>query len=77
VNPSVVKSYYFHERWKLDVRFEMYNVANHLSVSAINTGSFNGVKTVNGAVVSNTANWGAVSGTTDPRTMQLSMRLNF
>jgi hypothetical protein len=77
VNSSVVKSYYFRERWKLDVRFEMYNVANHLSVSAINTGSFNGVKTVNGAVVSNTANWGAVSGTTDPRTMQLSMRLNF
>ncbi len=76
-NASLVKSYYLRERWKLDVRFEMYNVANHLSVSSITTGSFNGVKTVNGAIVSNTANWGAVSGTTDPRTMQVSMRLNF
>jgi hypothetical protein len=76
-NASFVKSFYFRERWKLDVRFEMYNVANHLSVSAITTGSFNGVKTVNGLFVSNTANWGAVSGTTDPRTVQLSMRLNF
>jgi hypothetical protein len=77
VNSSMVKSFYFHERWKLDVRVEMYNVANHLSVSSITTGSFNGVKTVNGLFVSNTANWGAVSGTTDPRTVQLSMRLNF
>ncbi len=76
-NASLVKSYYFRERWKLDVRFEMYNLANHLSVSAINTGSFNGLKTVNGVQVSNTANWGATSGTTDPRTMQMSMRLNF
>jgi len=77
VNSSVVKSFYYRERWKLDVRFEMYNVANHLSVSGVTTGSFNGLKTVNGALVSNTANWGAVSGTTDPRTMQLTMRLNF
>lgn len=76
-NASLVKSFYLKERWKLDMRFEMYNIANHLSVSAINTGSFNGVKTVNGVIVSNTANWGAVSGTTDPRTMQVSMRLNF
>jgi len=28
-------------------------------------------------VISNTANWGAESGTTDPRTMQVSMRLSF
>ncbi len=76
-NASLVKSYYFRERLKLDVRFEMYNVLNHLTVSSVNTGSYNGLKTVNGVVVSNTANWGAESGTTDPRTMQVSMRLSF
>jgi hypothetical protein len=76
-NGSLVKSWYLHERLKLDVRLEMYNVLNHLSISAVNTGSFNGVKTVNGAVVSNTGNWGAESGTTDPRNLQASMRLSF
>ena len=76
-NSSFVKSFYTHERLKWDLRFEMYNVANHLSIAAVNTGSFNGLKTVNGQVVSNTANWGAESGTTDPRTMQVSMRLSF
>jgi hypothetical protein len=55
----------------------MYNVPNHLTVSSVNTGSFNGIKTVNGVIVSNTANWGAESGTIDPRTMQVSMRLSF
>jgi len=76
-NASLVKSYYIRERLKLDVRFEMYNVANHLTVASVNTGSFNGLKTVNGNLISNTANWGAESGTTDPRTMQVSMRLSF
>lgn len=76
-NASLVKSFYMHERYKWDVRFEMYNAPNHLSIFGVNTGSFNGLKTVNGQLVSNTANWGAVSGTTDPRTMQVSLRLNF
>ena len=74
VNSSLVKSFYTGERFKWDFRFEMYNVANHLVTSAVNTGSFNGVN-ANGTSV--TANWGAKSGTTDPRIMQASLRLNF
>jgi len=76
-NGSLVKSFYNHERLKWDLRFEMYDVANHLSISGVTTGGFSGLKTVNGQVVSNAANWGAESGTTDPRTMQVSLRLNF
>lgn len=76
-NASFVKSFYAHERYKLDVRFEMYDVLNHLAVSGVTTGGFNGLKTTNGQLVSVTANWGAISQTTDPRTMQVSLRLNF
>jgi hypothetical protein len=79
VNASFVKTYRLREGLKLDTRFEMYNVANHLVTSSVNTGSFNGVTTnaTTGAITSTTANWGAKSGTTDPRTMQVTMRLNF
>ena len=51
----------------------MYNVANHLSVSGVNTGSI----AVNAQGVYTTNNWGAKSGTTPPRIMQASLRLNF
>ena len=56
----------------------MYNVANHLCVSNVSTGSFNGY-TLNGTgvPVSGTANWGAKTGTTPPRTMEFSLRLSF
>ena len=79
INSSLVKSFKIREGIKLDTRIEMYNVANHLVTSSINTGSFNGYTTnaTTGAITSTTANWGAKSGTTDPRTMQVTMRLNF
>jgi hypothetical protein len=77
VNGSVSKSFWMHERFKWDVKFNMYNVPNHLSVSAVSTGSFNGTKVVNGLIVSNTTNWGAKTGTTPPRTMEASVRLSF
>jgi hypothetical protein len=77
VNGSVSKSFWMHERFKWDVKFNMYNVPNHLSVSAVSTGSFNGTKVVNGLTVSNTTNWGAKTGTTPPRTMEASVRLSF
>jgi hypothetical protein len=77
LNASMVKSFYVHERYKFDIKFDMYNVANHLSISSVNTGSFNGAKVVNGVTVSNTANWGAESATTPPRTMEASLRLSF
>jgi hypothetical protein len=47
LNASLVKSFYVHERFKFDLKFDMYNVANHLSISSVSTGSFNGVKMVN------------------------------
>ncbi|HKE28227.1 MAG TPA: carboxypeptidase regulatory-like domain-containing protein [Bryobacteraceae bacterium] len=77
VNGSVSKSFWMHERYKWDVKFDMYNVANHLCVSSVGTGSFNGYKLVNGTPVSTTANWGAKSATTPPRTMEASLRLSF
>ena len=78
MNASIQKTFYTHgERFKWDLKFDMYNVANHLSISSINTGGFSGTKVVNGATVSNAANWGAESGTTPPRTMEASMRLRF
>ena len=77
VNGSVSKSFWVHERYKLDFKFNMYNVPNHLVTSSVNTGSFNGTKVVNGLTISNAANWGAKSGTTPPRTMEASLRLSF
>jgi hypothetical protein len=55
----------------------MYNVANHLSISAVTITGFNGVTLKNGIFTSTTANWGAESATTTPRTMEASVRLSF
>lgn len=78
LNASIQKTFFMHaERYKLDLKFDMYNVANHLSISGVSTGSFNGVTLKNGIFVSSTANWGAESATTTPRTMEASMRLRF
>ena len=70
VNSSLVKSFYNggEKGLKWDVRFEVYNVANHLVTSAINVGGFTGP---------NQINWGQKTGTTPPRAMQASVRLNF
>ncbi len=76
-NGSVSKSFWIRERYKLDFKFNMYNVPNHMSVSDLNTASFNGTKVVNGVTVSQTANFGAVNGKTPPRTMEASLRLSF
>jgi hypothetical protein len=45
----------------------------------VSTGSFNGYTlTANSSTpVSKTVNWGAKTGTTPPRTTELSLRLNF
>lgn len=72
-NSSISKSFFSRgfsadSKLKWDVRFEMYNVANHLVTSAINVGGFNGPAIVN---------WGQKTGTTPPRQMQASVRLNF
>jgi hypothetical protein len=79
INGSVSKSFWTNERrFKWDIKIDMYNVANHLSVSSVNTGSFNGFSVNSAGVpVSTTVNWGAKSGTTPPRTMELSLRMSF
>jgi hypothetical protein len=72
VNSSVSKSFFTagprESKLKWDVRFEVYNVANHLITSAINVGGYSGPTIVN---------WGQKTGTTPPRTMQAMARLNF
>ena len=78
VNGSISKSFWMHERYKWDVKFDMYNVANHLSVAGVNTGSFNGFSVNSAGIpVSTTANWGAKNSTTPPRTMEFSLRMSF
>ena len=70
MNSSLVKSFFTGGesglRW--DVRFEVYNVANHLVTSAINVAGYTGATQIN---------WGQKTGTTPPRAMQASVRLNF
>ena len=72
VNSSLSKSFFTagprESKLKWDVRFEVYNVANHLVTSAINVGGFSGPTIVN---------WGQKTGTTPPRAMQATARLNF
>jgi hypothetical protein len=72
VNASLVKSFYNKlsndHQLKWDVRFEAYNLANHLVTSAVNVGGWNSPTQTN---------WGQKTGTTPPRAMQFSVRLNF
>ncbi len=71
VNSSLVKSFFSHigdHELKWDARFEMYNVANHLVTSGVNVGGWQSTTQ---------ANWGQKTGTTPPRAMQASVRLNF
>ena len=71
VNTSLVKSFYSHVRdheLKWDARIEGYNLANHLVTTGVNVGGFTGPTQ---------ANWGQKTGTTPPRSMQMSVRLNF
>ena len=77
VNGSISKSFWVRERFKWDVKFDMYNVANHLSIATIANTGYNGTKVVNGNTISNASNWGAVTGTTPPRTMEASIRVSF
>ena len=78
-NVSLTKSFPVREKVSAYFRFEIYNVANHLSIFSVNTGSFNGysTNTATGATSSTTANWGQVAATSDPRTMQASLRVSF
>jgi len=71
VNTSLVKSFYSHigdRELKWDARFEGFNIANHLITSAVNVGGYTGATQ---------ANWGQKTGTTPPRSMQASVRLNW
>ncbi len=71
VNASLVKSFYNKlandRQLKWDVRIEAYNLAQHLVTTAVNVGGW--TPTV--------VNWGQKTGTTPPRSMQFSVRLNF
>ncbi len=61
---SVQKSFFLTERVKLDFRAELFNVPNHLSYTGIGT-------------TFGSSNFGQVTGATDPRTLELALRLNF
>ncbi len=61
---SLQKKFPIGERVSASLRAELYNVPNHLSYTGIST------------VVGN-ANFGQVTGATDPRTLQLALRVSF
>jgi hypothetical protein len=65
---SLQKTFPIGERVKADFRAEFYDFPNHLSYFSINTGSFS---------ANPPANFGQVSATTDPRTLQFALRLSF
>ena len=65
---SVQKTFPIGEYVKADFRAEFYDFPNHLSYFNINTGSFASPAP---------ANFGQVTGTTDPRTLQFALRLSF
>jgi hypothetical protein len=61
---SAQKYFNFNENWRLQFRAEMFNMPNHMS--------WWGVATTVGA-----SNFGQITSGTDPRTLQLGMRLTF
>jgi hypothetical protein len=65
---SVQKSFPIGEYVKADFRVEVYDFPNHLSFFNVNTGSFSSTPP---------SSFGQVSSATDPRTLQLALRINF
>jgi hypothetical protein len=61
---SLQKSFVFKEGMSLDFRAEFFNLPNHLSYFTI-------------ANTLGAANFGQVTATTDPRTMEFALRFGF
>ncbi len=61
---SLQKSFPITERVRANFRAELYNFPNHLSYTSISTSV-------------GSANFGQVTGATDPRTLQLALRVSF
>ena len=61
---SLQKYFNFNEKWRLQFRAEFYNMPNHLSWWAVGT-------------TQGSSNFGQITSATDPRTLQLGLRLNF
>jgi hypothetical protein len=65
---SVQKGFGIGEHVRANLRVEVYDFPNHLSYFTISTSSFSATPP---------ANFGQVTATTDPRTLQLALRINF
>jgi hypothetical protein len=65
---SLQKSFRATERFRADFRAEVYDFPNHLSYFNVATGSYSATPP---------ANFGQITGTTDPRTLQFALRLMF
>ena len=63
-NMALFKQFAFHERAKLDFRFETFNTFNHTQFNSLSTGVTN-------------ADFGQLNGTFNPRTLQLGMKFMF
>lgn len=72
VSFSVFKNFTFMERFKLQMRWEMFNALNTVNLDNPNT-SFS----PNAAGVNTNANFGRIFGAGDARRMQLGMRMTF
>lgn len=74
---ALAKTFQFGERWKMEFRAEAFNVFNHTEFEnpGCSTG-VNGVFSCNYITVG-TGNLGQITGTYDPRLLQLALRLTF
>ncbi len=70
---AIQKTFPFHESIGLDFRAEMFNVPNHLS--GFTVANQLGAPGPNGTYAA--ANFGQITGATDPRTMEFVLRLHF
>ena len=71
---SLQKKFALTEHLGLDFRAELYNVPNHLSYYLSTSG---GYPTTNSNTTLGTSSFGQYSTATDPRTLQLALRLSF
>jgi hypothetical protein len=74
---ALSRAFEFHERYKLEIRSDFFNVMNHGNPGTLYNAS-NGTFTSGlGTTVSSGATFGQITGFTAPRIIQLAMKFYF
>lgn len=75
---SLVRSFNFTERFKLEARAEAFNVINYTNFIAAATGTgIPGISTSGISLSRSSANFGQITSAGDPRILQLALKLTF